>query len=117
MKSRVMTYENKHHPPASRAAFTKRLSLHILVALAVAVLAISVGMAGYMGLAHMSAVDAFLNAAMIFSGMGPVGDLPTSAAKIFAGLYAIICGISLIGIAGLVLAPVFHRMLHFFHAD
>ncbi len=113
----MLNYEKKHHPPASTETFRKRLATHLAVALAIIVFAIAVGMAGYMGLAHMSAVDAFLNASMIFSGMGPVGDLPNNAAKIFAGFYAIVCGISLIGIAGLVLAPVFHRMLHFFHAD
>jgi TRAP-type C4-dicarboxylate transport system permease small subunit len=113
----MLNYEKKHHRPAPLAVFQKRLATHLLAALAIITFAIGVGMAGYMTLADMNSVDAFLNAAMIFSGMGPVGDLPNSAAKIFAGVYAIVCGILLIGIAGLVLAPVFHRMLHFFHAD
>jgi TRAP-type C4-dicarboxylate transport system permease small subunit len=113
----MLTYEKKHHRPAPIAVFQKRLAVHLLLAVAIIVFAIGIGMAGYISLANMSAVDAFLNAAMIFSGMGPVGELPNNAAKIFAGIYAIVCGILLIGIAGLVLAPVFHRMLHFFHAD
>ncbi len=113
----MLNYEKKHHKPAPPHVFKQRLAKHMLLAAAIIIFAIAVGMAGYMQLAQMSAIDAFLNATMIFSGMGPVGDLPTPAAKIFAGLYAIACGILLIGIAGLVLAPVFHRMLHLFHVD
>lgn len=74
-----------------------------------------VGMAGYMGFECMSVVDAFVNAAMILSGMGPIGKLATTGGKIFAGLYAIISGIVIFGIAGIALAPLFHRMMHKFH--
>ncbi len=75
-----------------------------------------VGMAGYMGFGELDVVDAFLNAAMILSGMGPVGGEEMRASgKIFAGFYAIFSGIFVFGIAGLALLPVFHRMLHRFH--
>ncbi len=110
-------FEKKHHKPAPQHVFKMRLARHAMLAVIIIAIAILVGMTGYMYLGEMNAVDAFLNAAMILSGMGPVGDLPNDAAKIFAGIYAIFCGILLIGIAGLVLAPVFHRMLHIFHAD
>jgi hypothetical protein len=72
-------------------------------------------MAEYGGLEGMSFVDAFVNAAMILSGMGPVQALNTVGGKIFAGLYAIISGIVIFGIAGVALAPLYHRMLHRFH--
>jgi hypothetical protein len=65
----------------------------------------------------MRAVDAFLNASMILGGMGPVGDLPTSAAKIFAGCYALYAGIIFIVSASILVAPVAHRMLHTFHLE
>ena len=74
-----------------------------------------IGMAGYGGFEGMSVVDSFVNAAMILSGMGPVQVLNTAGGKIFAGLYAIISGIVIFGIAGIALAPLFHRMLHRFH--
>ncbi len=38
-------------------------------------------------------MDAFVNAAMLLGGMGPVTELHTSAGKIFAGIYAIYCGV------------------------
>jgi uncharacterized membrane protein YphA (DoxX/SURF4 family) len=113
----MLGFEKKHHRPAPLHVFKRRMAAHLLLASAIILFAIAVGMAGYMSLAGMTAVDAFLNASMIFSGMGPVGDLPNSAAKIFASVYAIVCGILLLAIAGIVLAPVFHRMLHIFHAD
>ena len=72
-------------------------------------------MAGYQGFEGMSVVDAFVNAAMILSGMGPVQALNTVGGKIFAGLYAIISGIVIFGVAGIALAPLFHRMMHKFH--
>ena len=105
----------KHRHLISRQAFTRRLVFNGLVALALIVVALTIGMTGYMLLGKMNAVDAFLNAAMILSGMGPVGSLDNSAAKIFAGVYAIVCGLLIFAIAGIVLAPVFHRILRRFH--
>jgi hypothetical protein len=74
-----------------------------------------IGMAGYGGFEGMSVIDSFVNAAMILSGMGPVQVLYTAGGKIFAGFYAILSGIFVFGIAGIALAPLFHRMLHKFH--
>lgn len=76
-----------------------------------------VGIAGYAGIEGMSFVDAFVNAAMILSGMGPVGELKTSAGKIFAGCYAIFSGLIIVIATGFVLAPIFHRVLHRFHVE
>ncbi len=62
-------------------------------------------------------MDAFLNASMIVGGMGPVDLLTNSAAKFFAGLYALFSGVIFLGIFGLLIAPVFHRFLHRFHLE
>src|SRR5262249_12831801 len=61
--------------------------------------------------------DAYVNAAMILAGMGPMGELKTTAGKIFAGSYAIFSGLLLIIATGFVLAPIFHRILHHFHVE
>ena len=76
-----------------------------------------VGMAGYHYTEHMSWLDAFDNASMIASGMGPLAPLQTVGGKLFAGFYALFCGIILIAAAGLILTPVFHRALHTLHID
>ena len=78
---------------------------------------LGVGMTGYHVLEKLPWIDAFLNAAMILSGMGPVATLQTAAGKIFAGVYAIFSGIALITIMGIIFAPVVHRFLHKFHLE
>jgi hypothetical protein len=54
---------------------------------------------------------------MLLGGMGPVGDLPTDAAKIFAGLYALYAGLVFIASATILIAPVAHRVLHKLHVS
>lgn len=111
----MLRFEHVSQKVVSRRVFRRRLALNALVALALIVAAIGVGMLGYMVLGHMNAVDAFESSAMILSGMGPVGDLDNAPAKIFAGIYAIVCGLLIFAIAGIVLAPIFHRILHRLH--
>jgi hypothetical protein len=101
----------------SRRDFAWRLARHFALTLGVLGLWLAVGVAGYAWFAHLGLVDAFLNAAMIAGGMGPVDVLHDDPAKVFAGAYAIVSGVVIIGAAGLVLAPVLHRILHALHLD
>jgi hypothetical protein len=75
------------------------------------------GMAGYHGFEKLSWLDAFLNAAMILSGMGPVATIQTSVGKLFAGCYALFSGLALITTLAVIIAPLFHRFLHKFHME
>ena len=77
---------------------------------------LAIGMIGYHELERLNWIDAFLNAAMLLGGMGPVAVPTTTGGKLFAGLYALYCGLVLILVAGILLAPVAHRILHKFHA-
>jgi hypothetical protein len=88
-----------------------------LLALGVAVVALLVGTLGYHYLASLAWLDAELNAAMILTGMGPVDPMKTNAAKIFASGYALFSGIVFLTSMGIVLSPVFHRVVHKFHLD
>ena len=74
-------------------------------------------MVGYAFLEGMGWIDAFANASMILSGMGPLTPLQTTGGKVFAGFYALFSGLVLIVATGLLLAPVLHRMLHEFHVE
>jgi|SRR4051794_8807944 hypothetical protein len=76
-----------------------------------------IGMAGYHYFEHLPWLDAFVNAAMILSGMGPVAELHTSGGKFFAGCYALFSGIAFLTSIGVVFAPIFHRFLHKFHLE
>ena len=100
-----------------RRNLPQRLSLtpNVLSAAALALLSLGAGMAGYAAFEGMGWVDAFLNAAMILGGMGPVATVVTTGGKIFAGLYALYSGLVVIVTAGLILAPVLHNVMHRFH--
>lgn len=78
---------------------------------------LALGMAGFHWTAGASWLDAFLNAAMLLGGMGPVGDLSSAAsgAKLFAGLFALYAGLVFLVVTVLLLTPVFHRVLHRVH--
>jgi hypothetical protein len=78
---------------------------------------LAIGIAGYMSFGGLGFVDAFENAAMILSGMGPVADLGNNSAKIFAGCYAIFSGLIIVIATGFILAPILHRVLHVFHVE
>jgi hypothetical protein len=102
---------------ASRAVFYRRLGRNGLTAGALIAASLAVGIAGYHWLGGLAWIDAFQNAAMILSGMGPVDTLTSSGAKLFAGLYALYSGLALIATAGLALAPILHRLFQSFHLE
>jgi len=110
-------YEKHNEHLLSRAQFARRVFAHWVISIAVVVVALFIGMAGYHCLAALGWVDSFLNASMILGGMGPVDPLPTTAAKLFAGTYALFAGLVFIGVSGLVLAPFLHRLMHHFHIE
>jgi hypothetical protein len=114
---RLLKLEKRHEPIASPQVFSQRLLFNGLLALGTIIVALAIGIAGYMGLEGMGFIDAFVNSAMILSGMGPMGALQYDGTKIFAGVYAIVCGLLIFAVAGLMLVPVFHRILHDFHVD
>lgn len=108
-------YEHRKAPLLSRAAFLRRLSRHASVALAIIAGSLAIGILGYHFLEGMDWIDALLNAAMILGGMGPVNELHTATGKVFAALYALYSGLIILVVAGVLFAPVFHRILHHFH--
>ena len=113
----IASFERRHQRLLSRRRFAGRMLKAIGLWCVLAVVGLAIGMAGYAGFEGMSLADSYVNAAMILSGMGPMGELKTTAGKIFAGSYAIFSGLLLIIAAGLVLAPIFHRVLHHFHVE
>jgi hypothetical protein len=112
-----MVYEGKHQRPVSRREFAQRLARHVAAAFALLAVSLGGGMFGYMALEGLSPVDAFLNAAMLLGGMGPVDAPRTTAGKVFAGCYALYAGLVFLISAALVFTPVLHRVLHHFHWD
>lgn len=111
----LFQFEKRNQPLASPGTFSTRLIRNGVWAMGVVSVSMAVGTAGYMFFENMSFIDAFANAAMILSGMGPLTPLATVGGKLFAALYAIASGLLLFAIAGLILAPIYHRTLHRFH--
>ena len=98
-----------------------RLAGH-MVSRAVALLPLGVGtlalgMAIYHWVEGLGWPDAFLNAAMLLGGMGPVDPVRTTAGKWLAGCYALFAGVVFLVLAGVMLAPVIHHVLQRFHLD
>jgi hypothetical protein len=113
----IFRFDNLNDPMASHAEFLGRLGLNILVSFVLIGIALGVGMYGYHVLEKLSWLDAFLNSAMLLGGMGPVDTMHTEAGKLFAGIYALACGLVFVLASGIVLAPVAHRVLHALHVD
>ena len=116
-KRGLLGYESRHQPLLSRKAFARRLATSFGAATLLIGLSLLGGMVGYRYFEGMEWIDAFANAAMILSGMGPLTPLQTWGGKLFAGLYALYSGLALILATGLIFAPVVHRVLHRFHLE
>lgn len=113
----LLRFEHHTRPVATHRVFFGRLATNILAAQIIVVVALGIGMVGYRVTEGMDWLDAFLNAAMLLGGMGPVDTLHTSGGKLFAGLYALACGLIFVLVSGVVLAPVLHRVLHALKVD
>jgi hypothetical protein len=113
----VTGFESRIRPLASRWVFAGRLTASIAAAGVLIGISLFGGMAGYHYFEGMNWIDAFVNASMILSGMGPVSPLQSDSGKIFAGCYALYSGLTLIVATGLIIAPVLHRVFHRFHID
>lgn len=81
------------------------------------VIALYIGMLGYHFFEHMSWVDAFSNAAMILSGMGPLTPLITVSGKIFAGCYALFSGLAFIVLVSIMFSPIIHQFFRKIHVE
>ena len=114
---RPFRYERRRQRPLPRRHFIRRLLLHFALACAIVAVSLAIGMAGYVYFERLSWLDAFLNASMLLGGMGPVDDPRTAGGKLFAGSYALFAGLVFLVVAGIMLGPVVHRIMHRFHWD
>jgi hypothetical protein len=113
----LTSFERRGDKVVSRRLFVHRMLRAVALWLVIVAVGLIVGIAGYAGFEGLSLTDAYLNAAMILSGMGPAVELKTTGGKLFAGTYAILSGLLIIIATGFVLAPIFHRVLHKFHLE
>ncbi len=95
--------------------FLRRIGICLAIAVGMVVIGVGIGVLGYHHYAGFTWMDSLLNASMILTGMGPVGQLPNDGAKLFASLYALFSGLVFISVMALLLSPLMHRILHIFH--
>jgi hypothetical protein len=110
-----MKFETRRQQLASPDVFRRRLVRSFAVGSLMVAVSLAVGMVGYGVTESLTPLDAFLNASMILSGMGPLHNPKTDAGKLFAGIYALYSGFAVLVIAGVTFAPAIHRVLHRFH--
>jgi hypothetical protein len=107
--------EHRGQPLAPRWLFVRRLAINVGIALAVVLVSLFVGMLGYRYFEGLSWLRSFGHAAMILGGMGPYDEPSNDSSKLFEGVYALYSGLLLVGVTGLILSPVFHRVMHQLH--
>ncbi len=108
-------FEHHKRPLLTRKEFFRRQLRYTGFSLIVLIFSIGIGTAGYHFWGELSWIDAFLNASMILTGMGPVDHLNTYAGKLFAAFYALFSGISFLTFVAVLFAPIYHRFLHKLH--
>jgi hypothetical protein len=110
-------YEHRTQPLLPRRLFLLRMLRHGLLALIIVLFSLGIGVVGYRACEGMPWLDALLNASMILGGMGPVSELHTVAAKLFASAYALFSGVAFLATVGILVAPLAHRLFHHLHLE
>jgi hypothetical protein len=115
--SSPLTQKETKPSPHPRRAFYHRFLIALGLASVLIAFSLGLGILGYHFIADLGWVDSLLNASMILTGMGPVDTLKTDGAKVFASAYALFSGVVFITATGILLSPIFHRVLRQFHLE
>lgn len=113
----MLKFEHRREPLVPTHVFIRRLINSASIALVMVAVSLGIGILGYHAFAHLSWLDALLNASMILTGMGPVDPMKTAGAKLFASIFALYSGVAFLSSVGVLAAPVVHRLLHRFHLE
>jgi hypothetical protein len=108
-------FEKRHQPLLPLSRFAVRMLGFAVAAMAVDGLALALGAIGYRVLEGLGWLDSALSAAMVMTGNGPLYEIRTPGAKVFTIFDARLGGVAFVVVAGVLLTPIFHRLLHAFH--
>jgi ABC-type uncharacterized transport system permease subunit len=112
-----MRLEHRRQPVIEIQQFWRRVSRHLFFALLFLAISLALGTAGLHYTEGTGWLDALLNSAMLLGGMGPTATMHSVAGKWFSAFFALYAGLVFLGTSVWMIAPVFHRILHKFHAD
>lgn len=97
--------------------FARRVLKYTIFSIQLLVISLGIGIAGYHYIGELNWIDSIYNAAMILTGMGPVNEMTTDAAKLFASIYAIFSGVIFLSTVAIFFAPFAHRLMHLLHIE
>jgi hypothetical protein len=112
-----MKLENRSQKVTPLPHFLFRLWRYGLFSLGIIVFSVWLGTVGYHHFGQIPWLDSFHMACMILTGMGPVVEMTSPAAKIFSSIYALYSGVAFLSITAVFFAPIIHRLLHILHVD
>jgi hypothetical protein len=110
-------FEHRHEPLLPLRRFVPRMAKSFGVAVTIDLVSLAIGGIGFRSFEPLTWTDAFLNAALVLSGNGPIARMQTAGGQAFLLLYAILGVVIFAAVISVVLAPVLHRLLHSLHAD
>ncbi|MEP6793115.1 MAG: hypothetical protein ABJB16_02225 [Saprospiraceae bacterium] len=113
----VPLFEHVSMPLLDTRLFIRRQIKFTIIAFCFLALCLGLGMSGYHWIAGLNWVHSYHNATMILSGMGEIDDMPTNAARIFSGSYALFSGVVFLSTIAVLFSPVVHRFLHIMHVE
>jgi len=102
----------KHKGILPPREFTKRVLKYTFYSLMLLLISIGIGIFGYHYFRDLEYIDSFYNASMILTGMGPVNEMKTESAKLFASFYALFSGVIFLSTVAIFFAPIAHRLMH-----
>ena len=109
--------ENRKEKVVPLKPFLIRLSRYGLFSLLLIIFSVGIGMLGYHHFGNLNWIDSFHMSCMILTGMGPVAEMNTKAAKLFSSFYALYSGIAFLSITAVFFAPIIHRLLHILQVE
>ncbi|MBL7766571.1 MAG: hypothetical protein JNJ58_10780 [Chitinophagaceae bacterium] len=112
-----MKLEQKKQKVAPFKQFLKRVARYAGVAMLLILFSVVIGQLGYHYIADVSWIDSFHMSCLILTGMGPVVEMKTNAAKIFSSLFALYSGVAFLSSTAVFFSPIIHRLLHILHVD
>ena len=97
--------------------FAKRVIKYAIFSISVLILSMGIGILGYHYIGKLNWIDSIYNASMILTGMGPVNEMITHSAKLFASIYALFSGVVFLSTVAIFFAPIAHRLMHLLRID
>ncbi|MEO6133127.1 MAG: hypothetical protein ABIQ02_14895 [Saprospiraceae bacterium] len=116
-KQSVLSFEHVKTPVLDVKLFIRRQIKFTLLAFSFLTLCLGIGVIGYHVFAHLDWISSYHNATMILSGMGEIDKMPSNAAKVFSGSYALFSGVVFLSTIAVLFSPVVHRFLHIMHVE